>query len=296
QLNALKSGIALADAITTVSPGYAAEVLTPEYGEGLDPVLRHRRGDLIGILNGIDTERWNPATDPFLPGRYDADDLAGKARCRQALLAEFGLSLPRESPLIGMVTRLAWQKGSDIVLGVAAELLRAGSPATPGTGLVLLGAGDAGLEKGFRDLARRHGDRVAVRIGFDEALAHRIEAGADLFLMPSRYEPCGLNQMYSLRYGAVPVVRDCGGLGDTVRDVSTDPEAGNGFSFREPTGHALLEAVGRAVTAWRDRESWTAIMFRGMGEDFSWHRSAAKYAALYAGLVARPQAEWRLPS
>ncbi|MGH7822491.1 MAG: glycogen synthase GlgA, partial [Candidatus Binatia bacterium] len=295
QLNALKSGIVFADRITTVSAGYAAEVLTPEYGEGLAPVLQHRRSDLVGIRNGIDVERWNPATDPFLPARYDADDLAGKGRCREALVEELELSLPREAPLLAMVTRLTWQKGADIVLGVAAELLRSGSPPGPGPGLVLLGSGDAGLEKAYRDLAARHPDRVGVRIGFDEPLAHRIEAGADVFLMPSRYEPCGLNQMYSLRYGTVPVVRDCGGLGETVRDATAEPEAGNGFKFREATGHALLESVGRAVTVHRERDRWKELMRRGMAEDYSWARSAKEYSTLYADLVREPPREWRLP-
>ena len=285
-LSCLKAGIVYADAVTTVSAGYAREILTPEYGEGLDGVLRARAGVLHGIRNGIDEARWNPAIDPCLAVRYDATSLDDKARCRAALLDELGLRLPREVPVLGMITRLVWQKGADLVLDSGRELLTVGSPPGPGTALVLLGSGEGWLEAGFRELAARHPQRVAVRIGFDEDLAHRIEAGADLFLMPSRYEPCGLNQMYSLRYGTLPVVRACGGLDDTVTDVRDDPERGNGFKFGPATPEALLGTVARAVAFFRNPAEWRGVQRRGMQEDFSWRRPALRYEALYRSLAA----------
>jgi starch synthase len=295
QLNLMKAGIVFADAISTVSPGYAAEILTPEYGAGLDAVLRFRREDLHGILNGIDTDTWNPETDPHLAARYGRDDLSGKERCREALLHELRVGLGADAPLVAMVSRLTWQKGSDIVLATAPEILRVGGRDAPSPGFVLLGSGDAGLEKGFRELAERHPGRVGIRIGFDEALAHRIEAGADLFLMPSRYEPSGLNQMYSLRYGTVPVVRACGGLADTVQEVSSDGSSGNGFRFVEPTGVDLLAALTRAFGFFRDTETWRAIARRGMAEDHSWRRSAQEYATLYEDVRRRGSREWTVP-
>ncbi|MGH7897757.1 MAG: glycogen synthase, partial [Candidatus Binatia bacterium] len=277
-INLMKAGIAFSNAITTVSPRYAQEITTPEFGEGLDGLLRARAGDLHGILNGIDDQEWNPATDPYLTADYDLTDLSGKRHCRETLLTELLLPLPADTPLTAMVTRLSYQKGCDIVLGVADEILRLG------VGFVLLGSGDSGLESGFRWFAGRSPDRVATRIGFDAALAHRIEAGADLFLMPSRYEPCGLNQMYSLRYGTVPVVRATGGLADTVRDPDADPVRPNGFKFRRPWGTDLVQALQRAVAAFRNRQRFERMMRTGMSEDFSWRASARRYSELYVGL------------
>jgi starch synthase len=277
-INLMKAGIAYARAITTVSPRYAEEIRTPELGEGLDGLLRARAPDLHGILNGIDDETWNPETDHHLPARYGATALDGKHVCKQGLLAEVGLPIVADAPCVGMVTRLNSQKGGDIVLGVADDLLRLG------VGLVFLGSGEGHLEHGFRELGARRPDRVAVRIGFDESLSHRIEAGADMFLMPSRREPCGLNQMYSLRYGTIPVVRATGGLADTVRDPDEDSEHPNGFKLERPWGTDLVAAVGRAVHAFRDTRRWQEMMRTGMAEDFSWRVSARRYSALYRNL------------
>jgi starch synthase len=278
EINLMKAGIVYSRVITTVSPRYAEEIRTPEFGEGLDGLLRARAADLVGITNGIDDETWNPTTDRHLPARYGAGALDGKRVCKQALIAEMGLKVSLDAPLAGMVTRLSAQKGCDILLGVADDALRLG------LGLVVLGSGDRGLEDGFRALAVRHAERVGVRIGFDEPLFHRIEAGCDLFLMPSRYEPCGLDQMYSLRYGTVPVVRATGGLDDTVRDPEEDAENPNGFKFRRPWGTDLVAAIGRAVATYRDRSRWEWMVRTGMAEDFSWRRSARRYGELYLRL------------
>jgi len=278
-INLMKAGIVHAHKITTVSPRYAEEVRTPEFGEGLDGLLRARAADLVGILNGIDDEVWNPATDRHLPARYGPGALDGKRVCKQALIAELGLRIALDAPLAGMVTRLSAQKGADILLGVADDVLRLG------TGLTILGSGDRGLEDAFRSLAARHPDRVGVHIGFDEPLSHRIEAGCDLFLMPSRYEPSGLNQMYSLRYGTIPVVRATGGLADTVRDPEEDRERPNGFTFLRPWGTDLVGAVARALATYRQPEPWQRMMGTGMSEDFSWRRSAQRYSELYAALI-----------
>jgi starch synthase len=279
-INLMKAGIVYADVVTTVSPRYAEEIRTPEFGEGLDGLLRARGAALVGILNGIDELAWNPATDRHLPARYGAEALGGKRVCKEALLAETGLPASPDVPLVGMVTRFSSQKGVDIVLGVIQEVLDCGVV------LVLLGSGDPGLEEWARDVARRRPDRVATRIGFDEALAHRIEAGADMFLMPSRYEPSGLNQMYSLRYGTVPVVRATGGLDDTVRDPDEDRDGANGFKFRRAWGSDLVAALGRAVAAYHDRATWGRLMRNGMAGDFSWRGSARRYGDLYRQLRA----------
>jgi starch synthase len=278
QLNFMKAGLTFADALTTVSPTYAKEILTPDGGAGLDPVLRQRRADLHGILNGIDVTEWDPARDRHLPVHYSSRDLSGKAACKAALQREMGLPVRPDVPLLGMVSRLADQKGIDLVAAALPELL--GREVQ----VALLGSGSREYEDAFRRAAAERPDRVAARIGFDEALAHRIEAGADLFLMPSRYEPCGLNQMYSLRYGTLPVVRAVGGLEDTVEDFD-GWQRGTGFKFRDYTPQALLLAVRRALDTYRDRRTWQALVLRGMAQDFSWDRSARSYEALYRSLV-----------
>ena len=270
----IKGGIAYADALNTVSPTYAREIQTPEYGFGLDGALRARAGVLSGILNGVDYREWSPDVDPLIPACYSADDLRGKRECKERLLAEIGF--PPEAmtrPLIGIVSRFTRQKGTDLVAEVADQIL------AEDTYLVALGSGEPEYEEFFRTIAEAHPERVAVRVGFDNALAHRIEAGSDMFLMPSRYEPCGLNQIYSLRYGTVPVVRATGGLDDTI-------EEGTGFKFGEYAGTALAEAVRAAVQAFGDRKEWEAMMQRGMRKDFSWKASAAAYSALYSKLLA----------
>jgi starch synthase len=274
EIDFLKGGLVFADAITTVSPRYAREIQTPEFGEGLDGVLRARADRIHGILNGIDTAAWDPTTDPALPAHYDASTLDGKARCKAALQEELGLAVDAETPLVAMVTRLAEQKGIDVAFGAAWELLPAGA-----IQLAVLGSGDPHWEQALHELAARYPGRVAVRIGFDEPLAHRLEAGADLFWMPSRFEPCGLTQLYSLRYGAVPIVHETGGLADTV--VPWDGTRGTGFTFRPCDTPALLAAT-RAAIAVRRR-----LVANGMACDFSWDRSAAAYVELYRGLRRR---------
>ncbi len=271
--NLLKGAISSSDRITVVSPTYAREIQTPELGFGLDDLLRHRSDVLTGILNGADYSEWNPETDPYIAAHYSAEDLSGKAACKRDLLAEFGLPQEPERPLIGMVSRLDYQKGLDLVREAAGELM------SEDLALVILGTGSAEYEQFLRELAAAHPDRVGVRIGFDNRLAHKIEAGADIFLMPSRYEPCGLNQIYSLRYGTVPVVRATGGLEDTV-DEST------GFKFRDYSAAAMMEAVRAALAAWRDRPRWEALMRAGMARDFSWKASAIRYSELFRELAA----------
>ena len=275
QVSYLKAGIQFADALNTVSPTYAREIQTPEYGFGLDGCLRDRAGVLSGILNGVDYADWNPRTDPHIPAAFSAEDLSGKATCKRRLLEEFGLPVEAmDRPLIGIVSRFTRQKGADILAEVAARIV------AEDVYLVALGTGDPEFEEFFRGMRQEHPGRIAAHIGFDNPLAHRIEAGADIFLMPSHYEPCGLNQIYSLHYGTVPVVRATGGLDDTIGEDT-------GFKFAEYSGEALLGAVRAAVAAFADREAWQRMMRRGMAEDFSWKTSAAAYSALYRRLLGR---------
>jgi len=279
----LKAGLVAADAVTTVSPRYADEIRTPAFGEGLDGVLRARGADVHGILNGVDYTIWNPATDAALAACYDRNDMTGKARCKAALQADLGLAGDGGAPLFGVISRLAAQKGIDLLVDVAGELL-----ATTDAQLVVLGSGDAALERALTALAARSPSRVAVRLGFDDGLAHRIEAGADLFLMPSRYEPCGLSQLYSLRYGTIPVVHATGGLADTVVDDDRARGAGTGFVFESFGRWSFLDAIGRALAAWGDPVRHAGLLSRGMAADFSWDVAAARYAALYEAIVTRP--------
>ncbi len=280
----LKAGIVYADAVTTVSPTYAAEICTPEFGYGLDGLLRSRQHKLHGILNGIDTTIWNPATDAHLPARYSAGRVnPGKRRCKQALLGRF---LPQvddaamQAPLIGLVGRLVEQKGVDWVLAAMPVLL-----AETDARFVLVGSGQAAYEQKLLRLAQQHPDRVMVTIGYDEPLAHQIEAGADMFLMPSRFEPCGLNQMYSLRYGTPPIVFKTGGLADTVADASEaalEDGSATGFVFDTPDVAALLDAVRRALALYRRPAQWRRLQQAGMRQTFDWSESAGHYLALYS--------------
>ncbi len=269
----LKGGIIFSDAVTTVSPTYAREIQTPEYGFSFDGLLRSRNYKLRGILNGVDYVEWSPETDPYLPTHFSAGDLSGKAECKRQLMAEMGLPYYGERPLIGIVSRFADQKGFDLVAEIAAPL------AEENVAVAILGSGDKRFEDMFRQFNAARPDKFGVRIGYDEALAHRIEAGSDMFLMPSRYEPCGLNQIYSLHYGTVPIVRATGGLDDTV-DSTT------GFKFNEYSPKALAGAIGEALHAWQFRDAWTERMRRGMAKDFSWEASAAEYQSLYAELAS----------
>jgi len=278
----LKGGMVAADALTTVSPTYAREILTEDFGCGLEGVLTARTGDLVGILNGIDTTEWDPSTDAHLPVRYRLGAMQGKGKCKTALRREVGLPEGSGRPLFGMVTRLVPQKGVDLLIAAFSRLLETEAD------WVILGNGQPEIERQLRLLAGAHPERLAVRIGFDDALAHRIQGGCDFTLMPSRFEPCGLNQLYALRYGTIPVVRAVGGLADTVIDVTREPDLGTGVSFKAPTAVALTDAVQRALALFRKPRIWAALRKRAMEQDFSWDRSAGSYAQLYASLKEHP--------
>ena len=273
KVNFLKAGLVYSDVITTVSEAYSSEIQTPEYGWGLDGVLKGRKHDLYGIINGVDYDEWDPSTDPLIPERYSAADLAGKAACKRDLVKEFGLRLKNGAPVIGMVSRLAAQKGIDILIEAMPALMKLNAA------FAIIGAGDRRYVTELEELARRYPGKLSVRIVFDKRLSHLVEAGSDIFLMPSRYEPCGLNQIYSLRYGTVPVVRATGGLDDTVRGY--DGVDGNGFKFRDYSAASLVGKVREALTVFKDREAWEGLQRAGMKEDFSWERSAARYIELY---------------
>jgi len=278
-VNFLKGGVIFADKITTVSPSYAKEIMTAEQGFGLEGVLQQRAADLVGILNGVDDHQWNPWTDPFLAHHYGENSLAVKRDCKSALLRAVGLPEKNDTPLIAMISRLTLQKGFDLIEEIFDSLLERDVQ------VVMLGSGELHFENFFQAAAKRDPDRVAVEIGFNEPLAHQIEAGADLFLMPSQYEPCGLNQMFSLKYGTIPVVRAVGGLKDTVQDYNNETQTGTGFLFQDYESGALLAAVDRGLAVFRDKQAWSALQRRAMGMDFSWDRSAKRYGDLYRQLV-----------
>ena len=287
RISFLKGGINGSRFVTTVSRRYAEEIQTPEFGFGFDGILRARGADLVGILNGIDTREWDPADDRFLPARFDADHLEPKATVKLAVLRRYGLPVDegaQQRPLVGIVSRMVDQKGFDLIAALADDLPRLDAS------FVVLGTGDPAYQDMWRVLAARHPDRIGAQIGFDEALAHLIEGGADMFLMPSRFEPCGLNQMYSMRYGTVPVVHAVGGLADTVEDDQPRRRKATGFVFREYTPAALLDALTRAVTRFADRTRWRALQVAGMQRDFSWDRSAQEYVKIYErAFGARPR-------
>ncbi|GAB4129628.1 MAG: glycogen synthase GlgA [Roseiflexaceae bacterium] len=272
QFNFMARAILYSDVVSTVSPTYAEEILTMEYGERLNGLLSQRRDRLAGILNGIDTEFFNPATDRHIAANYQLGDMAGKAECKAALQREFGLEINPEKPLIAMVTRLAEQKGLDLVDGAMPWLL-----GSTDAQLVVLGSGSPHFEWVFSNYARQNPSRVAVRLGFDAALAQRIYAGSDMFLMPSRFEPGGLGQLIAIRYGSVPIVRATGGLNDTIREGYD----GNGFRFHPYAVNYLTDAIGRALLAFRDQRGWALLRERGMAEDHSWATSAESYVGLY---------------
>lgn len=281
QVNVLKGGLVFADLLTTVSPTYSQEIQTAEYGCGLEGVITERRSALSGIVNGIDTDSWNPATDQHLAASYSVAGLSGKARCKKALQRELGLR-PLKCPLLGVIARLTSQKGIDLVIDVLPELMELDVQ------VVILGTGDPQYEQQVLALAQRYPEKIAVRNAFDEGLAHRIEAGADMFLMPSRYEPCGLSQLYSLRYGTVPIVRNTGGLADTV--IGYTPRAfresrATGFSFGDSSSSSLLTCLLLALCVYRKKHDWQQIVRTGMEQDLSWGRSAATYVKLFRDLV-----------
>ncbi|MGH7349503.1 MAG: glycogen synthase, partial [Candidatus Rokuibacteriota bacterium] len=274
KLNFLKGGLIFSDLLTTVSRTYAREIRTSAFGSGLEGVLEDRSHDLHGVVNGIDYEVWNPQKDPAIAHPYSAEDPEPKAICRETLRGELSLEAGA-GPIIGLVTRLAEQKGMDLVLAALPGMLAEGCQ------LVVLGSGDARLEEAFRATAVAHRGRVAVRLGYDDDLARRIYAGTDVFLMPSRYEPCGLGQLIALRYGGAPIVRRTGGLADTVTEFDPARRVGTGFVFDAFTPDALLVAVRRAASTFRQPLLWKALVRNAMAEDFSWDASAREYVTLY---------------
>ena len=276
KVNFLKGGLVFSDYLTTVSRRYAKEIQTAEYGSGLEGVIRGRSERLVGILNGVDYGVWSPESDTFIAQNYSAHNLDGKKTCKKSILDAF--RLPAENldrPLIGIVSRFADQKGFDLIAQVADDLMK------ENLAIVALGTGTPEYEKLFKTLAGRFPARFGLKIGYDNALAHKIEAGADMFLMPSRYEPCGLNQIYSLRYGTVPIVRATGGLDDTIQNFDLKSHQGTGFKFEAYDGRALLESVRSALTVHRDLKLWRMVQANGMAKDFSWETSAASYVTLY---------------
>lgn len=279
QLSFIKGGLVFSDAITTVSPSYADEIQTPWFGYGLDGLLRHRAVHLHGILNGIDTRAWDPEQDPWLDFHYGPGHLKNKTQCKARLTQELGLEASG-APLLGFIGRLVEQKGLDWLLAVIPPLLERGCQ------FAILGAGQSHYQERLKTLARDWPDQLSLTLGYNEGLAHRITAGSDLFLMPSRFEPCGLNQMYSLRYGTVPVVHGVGGLNDTIFDPSEETaDKANGFVFREPTPDAFLKAIERALSALKNKKAWRRLQDNGMAADYSWKHRAKEYATLYQNLL-----------
>jgi starch synthase len=276
QINFLKGAMVFADFITTVSRKYSQEIQTTEYGFGLEGVLRNRAATVTGILNGVDYDEWSPQTDKFAVAKYSVQDLSGKQKCKQDLLNAFGVAnADPKLPVIGIVSRFAAQKGFDLIAQIMDRLAREEMI------VVALGAGDKPYEEMFQRLNKQFPNKIAVKVAYDNAIAHKIEAGADMFLMPSRYEPCGLNQIYSLKYGTVPIVRATGGLDDTIEPWDARTGKGTGFKFSEYTGEALLATIKQALLDYRDQSSWQTLMRNGMGRDFSWGASAREYGKIY---------------
>jgi starch synthase len=282
KISLLKSGIVYSEAITTVSPKYSAEIQTPEYGMGMEGILKQRRGFLKGILNGVDYKLWDPAHDPHIPSNYSFGKTGGKRRCKESLLKEMGLdSSLKTRPILGMISRFGAQKGFDLLVKILEKILALD------VGLVVLGSGDASIKEAIQKAAEQHPGRVGLFIGFNEPLAHRITAGVDIFLIPSRYEPCGLTQMYALKYGTVPVVRATGGLDGTIVPFNTKKGEGNGFKFGPYKPASFLSAIRKAVKLFQNDEAWKRLVANGMNADFSWDRSAQKYLELYYTVIKR---------
>jgi len=278
QVNFMKAGIELADKINTVSHNYSDEIQkSPEIGFGLEGVLRNRKEDLSGIVNGIDYDEWNPETDPFIPAHFSSKDLSGKAKCKEHLLKYFGLDRsPIRTPLIGIVSRLADQKGFDLIAKAFEEIMALDLR------LVILGTGQQKYHDLFKQIASQYSGKMGVQLSFDNELAHKIEAGCDMFLMPSKFEPCGLNQLYSFRYGTIPIVRKTGGLADTV--IPFEREAGNGFVFSAYSADEMMEAIKQALTVYSDPTLWQSLRNRAMSQDWSWDKSARRYMELYQSI------------
>jgi len=282
RINLMKAGIVYGDVINTVSKKYSEEIQTPEFGYGLDGILRKRRQDLYGILNGVDYGDWDPAHDPHLTAHYSLNNMEGKKKCKKDLLKEFGLPVSLEkAPLLGVISRLADQKGFDLLAQILEELFQLD------VGFVLLGTGEKKYHELFTEVAQKYPKKAGIRIAYDDRLAHKIEAGSDLFLMPSKYEPCGLNQIYSLRYGTIPVVRATGGLDDTITHYDPSTGKGNGFKFKSYDAKELLEQIKRAIALYHQPERWKQIQQNAITADFSWQRSAEAYLDLYHQALAR---------
>jgi starch synthase len=277
KLSFMKAGMVFSDAISTVSKGYSREILTPEFGCGLDGLLKSREKDLYGIINGVDYTVWNPAVDKFISAKYDGKDLSGKAECKKDLSKALGIKYNAKRPLIAMITRLAEQKGIDLVVNIMKDILKESD-------FVILGFGSEKYNNIFQDLAKKYKGNVGISIKFDNALSHKIEAGADMFLMPSRYEPCGLNQMYSLKYATVPVVRAVGGLDDTIQNFNPSTKKGNGFKFKDASNEALLGSIKDAVNVFKNKKLWGALLKNCASCDYSWESSAEQYIKLYKKL------------
>jgi starch synthase len=280
RINFMKTGVRYADFLTTVSPTYAEEILLPEFGMGLDGLLRQRHADLVGILNGVDYIEWNPEADPLIPQQYSADDMAGKKKNKEELIKAFQLDSSAETPIIGMVTRLTWQKGLELVQEAIPDLLGQRE-----FSLVVLGSGEKKYENYFHWLHNKFPGRVGFYHGFNNQLAHLVEAGSDLFLMPSRYEPCGLNQMYSLRYGTVPVVRATGGLADSVQHYDYASGQGTGVVFRDFDAGGLKWAVTIALDLYQNKKDWQRVVRNGMAKDFSWKHQGRAYEEFFQSLI-----------
>ncbi len=276
QVNFLKGALVYSDFVTTVSKKYSHEIQTTEYGFGLEGVLRDRAATVSGILNGVDYAEWSPQTDKFIIAKYSPQDLSGKAKCKQNLLQAFGIAnVDAKIPVIGVVSRFAAQKGFDLISQIMDRLAREEMI------MVVLGSGDKPYEEMFQRLNKQFPNKIAVKVAYDNAIAHKIEAGADMFLMPSRYEPCGLNQIYSLKYGTVPIVRATGGLDDTIEPWGARTGKGTGFKFTDYTGEALLATIKQALVDYQDPSSWQTLMRNGMSRDFSWGASAREYGKIY---------------
>ncbi|MFZ3266498.1 MAG: glycogen synthase GlgA [Terriglobales bacterium] len=276
QVNFLKGALVYSDYVTTVSKKYSQEIQTTEYGFGLEGVLRNRAATVTGILNGVDYDEWSPQNDKFIGAKYSPQDLSGKVKCKQDLLNAYGVvKADPNVPVIGIVSRFAAQKGFDLIAQIMDRLAREEMI------MVVLGTGDKPYEDMFVRLNKQFPNKIAIKVAYDNAIAHKIEAGADMFLMPSRYEPCGLNQIYSLKYGTVPIVRATGGLDDTIEPFDARTGKGTGFKFTEYTGEALLVTVKQALLAYRDQSSWQTLMRNGMARDFSWGASAREYGKVY---------------
>ena len=281
KINFLKGGIVFSDIINTVSKKYSEEIQTEEFGCGLDGIIRTRKDDLFGIVNGIDYRDWDPDKDPYIPAPYTAENITGKGLCKKVLQETFGLSPDKNIPVIATISRLAEQKGFDLIAESLGEILSYGAQ------YIILGTGERKYHDVFEDLSKRFPNSFGIKIAYDNKLAHLIEAGADMFLMPSKYEPCGLNQLYSLKYGTVPIVRGVGGLEDTIVDYTKEPKKATGFKFYTYNASEMLNAIKRALDLYKRKDDWLVLVKRCMKEDFSWQRSAAEYLELYKKAIRK---------